>query len=142
MKIKAVIEFDIGALDPKAYKDHLSAKIAESAYFQSISWIEPEKCPYGDIRALYNEAFKLHNVTQISAKGLKSGSQRAKKLKARWNDYSDLQWWADYFDYIKESKFLMGQVPPRDGFRQFRLSIDFVINDANLIEITEGKYHE
>lgn len=141
MKQKVIIEFDINALDQDFWRKCVDENFKEISGVLSIKWIEPEKCPYSLIRLWYNDSFKGHAVAQISSKGLKSGSQRAKKLKARWNDYNTLEWWKEYFKYCTESKFLMGQVPPRDGFRQFRLDIDYLINEANLNMIMEGKYH-
>ena len=141
MKIKAIVEFSTSARNQDFDKEHLSLLMKE-VDGKVVEWVEPEKCPYADIRTLYNAAFKDCAVTQISAKGLKSGSQRARKLKSRWEDYPDLNWWHELFNFMKESPFLMGKVPPRDGFRQFRLNIDYVINETNLNNIYEGKYHE
>ncbi len=81
-------------------------------------------------------------VTQISPNGLKAASARGKKLKARWSEYDTVEWWRGYFEYCTESPFLMGAVKPRGDFRQFRLNIDYLVNEANLINIMEGKYHE
>ena len=141
MKQRAIVEFNIGGIDPAFYRMCKEKGIRElGGTFKE--WIEPERCPYESIRYLYNSTFKDHSVTQISAKGLKSGSQRARKLKARWEDYPDIHWWRELFNYMKESDFLMGKVPPRDGHRQFRLDIDYVINETKLNKIYEGKYHE
>ena len=140
MKQRAIVEFSTNARNQDFDKEYLCLMLGELEG-KVVEWVEPEKCPYGAIRMLYNEAFKGCAVTQISAKGLKSGSQRAKKLKTRWEDYPDLNWWAELFNYMKESDFLMGKVPPRDGHRQFRLDIDYVINETKLNKIYEGKYH-
>ena len=141
MKLKAILTFDCKPAEAKEYKTKIESEVDFWHGFHSIEWVEVSKCPYSSIRAAYNEAFKGHAVTQISEKGLKAGSQRAKKLKARWEDYNTLEWWIEYFDFCKESPFLMGKVPPRDGFRQFRLDIDYLINEAKLNLIMEGKYH-
>ena len=144
MKLKAIILFDSKSADVREYKKDIEAGLNDPyfpASIKSIKWVEVPKCPYSSIRAAYNEAFKGYAVTQISEKGLKSGSQRAKKLKARWEDYNTLEWWIEYFDFCTESPFLMGKIPPRDGFRQFRLDIDYLINEAKLNLIMEGKYH-
>jgi len=141
MKQRAIIEFDTEGMGEDLFRKCVNSHMKEVPGFSSIKWIEPEKCPYSLIRTAYNDTFKGHAVAQISAKGLKAGSQRAKKLKARWEDYNTLEWWKEYFDYCTESPFLMGKVPPREGFRQFRLDIDYLINEANLNMIMEGKYH-
>jgi len=140
MKKRAIVEFELLSLEPN-FESLMEEQLGLLNGFVK-EWVKPEKCPYGAIRSLYNNIFKDQSVTQISAKGLKSGSQRAKKLKDRWEDYPDLNWWAELFNYMKESPFLMGKVPPKDGFRQFRLNIDYVINETNLNNIYEGKYHE
>lgn len=140
MKHKAIILFQADKNGIKEAKERLECMLGEVGGIV-LEYIKPERCPYSAIRAAYNEAFKGHAVTQISEKGLKSGSQRAKKLKARWEDYNTLEWWIEYFDFCTESPFLMGKIPPRDGFRQFRLDIDYLINEAKLNLIMEGKYH-
>lgn len=141
MKQRAIVEFRTSLRNKDFDREHLSLML-EEVEGKVVEWVEPERCPYGTIRSLYNEAFKDCAVTQISAKGLKSGSRRAKKMKSRWDDYPDINWWHELFNYMKESPFLMGKVPPKDGFRQFRLNIDYVINETNLNNIYEGKYHE
>ncbi|MHA1832462.1 MAG: hypothetical protein ACTSV7_00605 [Candidatus Baldrarchaeia archaeon] len=141
MKHKAIIVFDFGAASTSANARRIESVVAELSGFQSLEWIEISKCPYSSIRAAYNKAFKDYAVAQITEKGLKAGSQRAKKIKSRWEDYNTLKWWVDYFDFCKESDFLMGKIPPRGEFRQFRLTIDYLINEVNLIKIMEGHFH-
>ena len=140
MKQRAIVEFSTNARNQDFDKEHLCLMLGELEG-KVVEWVEPEKCPYTAIRMLYNETFKGCAVTQISAKGLKSGSQRAKKLKDRWEDYPDLNWWAELFNYMKESPFLMGKVPPGPGHRQFRLDIGYLVKEDNLNNIYEGKYH-
>lgn len=142
MKRSVLVEIKGKALNEDAYRLALKSRIEEITGAKVLKWIETEKCEYTAVRKIYNETFKGHAVTQVAAKGLKSGTTRGKSLKARWEDYGDLEWWKGYFEYCTESPFLMGKVGPRDGFRQFRLNIVFLINETNLIEIMEGKYHE
>lgn len=65
---------------------------------------------------------------------------RRDHIQARFKTYPDKQFWVDLFIKIKESKFLRGEIPPRDGHKQFQMSIDFVINENRIVDILEGKY--
>ncbi len=142
MKRKFLVEINAKVFCEETFKLCIESRIQEISGAKITEWITQEKCQYAAVRKLYNETFKGHAVTQIAPKGLKSGTTRGKSLKARWEDYDDLKWWKGYFEYCTESQFLMGKVGPRDGFRQFRLNIVFLINETNIIEIMEGKYHE
>ncbi len=142
MKRKFLVEINAKVVCEETFQRCIESRIEEITGAKVVQWIEAEKCQYAAARKIYNDTFKGYAVTQIAPKGLKSGTTRGKSLKARWEDYGDLGWWKGYFEYCTESLFLMGKVGPRDGFRQFRLNIDYLINDTNLTNIMEGKYHE
>ncbi len=137
-----LVEIKGKSYDEDIFRAHIKSHIEHIRCARVVEWIEQEKCQYSAVRKLYNETFEGHAVSQITKNGLKSGTSRGKSLKARWEDYDSIEWWKGYFEYCTESPFLMGKVGPRDGFRQFRLNVDYLINDTNLTNIMEGKYHE
>lgn len=94
--------------------------------------------PYQSIIDLYHE--KLPNNPQIA----KLNESRKRQIKARWNNgIGDIDAWCRYFELISDSKFLTGQAPPgRDRTKPFIADIDFLIKEANVLKIVEGKYHE
>lgn len=62
-------------------------------------------------------------------------------LFQRLKDHPDLKWWENLFkNNIATSPFLRGEIPPRDGYKQFKLNIDWLINPTNLAKIIEGMY--
>jgi hypothetical protein len=65
--------------------------------------------------------------------------KRQKALKARWREdkkRQNLEWWRKYFEYVKESPFLMGK-----SKEDFRADIDFLIS-PKLLNVIEGRYHQ
>lgn len=66
-------------------------------------------------------------------------------LRARWNQnekYQSIEWWSKFFDYMRESKFLMGEVDPQSGNRRFKLRLQWILKKSNFKKIIEGVYHE
>jgi len=94
--------------------------------------------PYQKITELYEQTLKtLPRVAKLS-------EARKSKIKARWNnDLPDLDEWAKYFRAVSQSDFLMGRAAPSAGrSKPFVADLDFLITEANMIKIIEGKYHE
>ena len=90
--------------------------------------------PYGKIVDLYHE--KLPELPRIA----KLTDARKAKIRARHGtDFPTLENWGEYFEYVRESKFLMGLV---GGERKFRATLDFLINESSAVKICEGKYHD
>jgi hypothetical protein len=127
--------------------DCCKKKITSNASFfypgkiKEINVSKYSPCPYNKIKDLYNKIFEGEKVRFCD--GL--STNRKKALKARWNqcgDFScgDLDWWRNYFSHIKKSPFLMGNVS-NPGRAPFKLSFDWVINEQNMVNIYEGKYH-
>lgn len=77
--------------------------------------------------------------------------QRPVNLRARWKSLACEFRWPDeatglayvekFFKYIRMSPFLMGQVPPSKGHKQFELSLEFVVGAKAWQRIREGFYH-
>lgn len=127
----------------KEYKKYIetNASFFNPANIREINLTDYSPCPYNKIKDLYNSIFEGEKVRFCN--GLSEGRKRA--LKARWSrtgDFScdDLEWWSSYFYHIKKSPFLMGNVS-NPGRAPFKLSFDWVINEQNMVNIYEGKYH-
>jgi len=89
--------------------------------------------PYQAIVDLFNKILpELPSVKVVTDK-------RKKHLKARWNFSNktpSLEWWREFFVYIRESDFLMGR---NTDFRAF---FDWIINSSNFVKIIEGNFHK
>jgi uncharacterized protein YdaU (DUF1376 family) len=78
-------------------------------------------------------------------------STRESLLKARWRETSKRLEWAsvqdglEYFEklftWIRQSKFLMGQVNPKPGQRAFECELEWILRPQNWAKLIEGKYH-
>lgn len=72
---------------------------------------------------------------------VKELDHRKPKIKARIKEHPDINWWIDlYKTKVVPSKFLRGEVDPREGRNRFLLSIDFILRPSKLADIIEGKY--
>jgi hypothetical protein len=68
----------------------------------------------------------------------KWNEERQRYLRASWNEdpkRQTLNWWKDYFKYIRQSPFLMGNT-------KWLPNLEWLIQKKNLINVIEGKYHE
>jgi uncharacterized protein YdaU (DUF1376 family) len=99
---------------------------------------KPDTCPHQKIIDLYHtELPMLNRVRDWTA-------NRSTMLKARWQskaEYQDLDWWRQYFIYIREKcTFLIGAVPTRDGKEPWRADLPWIIQQKNFTKILEGGY--
>ena len=75
-------------------------------------------------------------------------------LRQRWRDVAlelsaeqqateevMLDYWARLFNYVGESKFLMGKVNDKSG-RVFTADLEWILKPSNFAKIVEGKYHD
>jgi len=90
------------------------------------------KCPHQEIINLY------HEVLPEMAK-IKSWPPTLQKiLRTRWKEEPDrknLAWWRSYFEYVRESPFLMG------GKTDFIADLEWIIRPTNMTKIINGRYH-
>ena len=131
---------------PYRYKDQYQNQNQDQDTDQEIEEAEEEKPPeeevvkikYPDIVNIYNELCPFGTqCKQIT-------DERREHLNARISEdkkRSHLKWWREFFTYIAKSKFLRGEIDPNSGFKQFKLTFDWVINPNNLVKIIEKKYH-
>jgi hypothetical protein len=91
-------------------------------------------CPQSEIVNLYHTVLpELPPVKEWT-------DERQKHLRARWREElkrQDLDWWKRYFEYVRESPFLMG-----NGSKSWKPNLEWLVKKGNLINVIEGKYHE
>jgi hypothetical protein len=61
-----------------------------------------------------------------------------KILRTRWKEEPErknLAWWRAYFQYVRESPFLMG------GKTDFIADMEWIIRPTNMTKILNGRYH-
>jgi hypothetical protein len=97
------------------------------------------KVPFQSILDLYHEILcpPLPRCEVLTAK-------RQGQIRQRWQDEKDglpnLDEWRNFFQHVKASPFLTGQVASKDR-RPFRADIEWLTNATNYAKIAEGKYH-
>jgi len=95
-------------------------------------------CPHEEIVALYHETLPM--CMQMR----EWNDTRRGYLQARWRGDAirqNLKWWKEFFDYIRKSKFLIGEKPGKDGGPPFCADLEWIVRPMNFAKITEGKYH-
>lgn len=93
-----------------------------------------DACPFAKIIALYHEILAdLPRVRTLTA-------TRKSYVRARWKDKPDIDYWKRYFEHVKTSPFLMGEVEPTKD-RVFMANFEWIFKPTNYANIIEGKYH-
>ncbi|OJI04522.1 hypothetical protein AOC28_08220 [Polynucleobacter sp. MWH-Adler-W8] len=102
-------------------------------------------CPYEKIKNLWHE--KLPTLNKVQA----MTDKRENTLKRLWRkafveaklktEEEGLEWFAQFFQHISESKFLMGRTHT-EGRAPFNCTFDYVIDPNNAVKIIEGNYHK
>lgn len=91
----------------------------------------PGACPQQAIIAEYHRQLpELPPVIEWSA-------ANAKALRQRWRsspERSSLEWWRDWFAYVKESDFLMGRRT------SFQASLGWLVKAENFAKVINGQY--
>lgn len=95
-------------------------------------------CPQEQIVALYHEVLpELRRVREWRG-------ARPKLLSRRWAENPERQslaWWREFFGYVRQSRFLMGQTIGRDN-RPFDCDLEWLIRPTNFAKVVEGKYED
>jgi phage replication O-like protein O len=92
--------------------------------------------PYAEIMKLYNEIL----VPPLSVCRFMNPG-RKQHLKARWNQFKDIQtldWWRSYFKCISEEDWMMGRKKLKGGDVWFA-NFDYVIREKCIIKIREER---
>jgi len=93
--------------------------------------------PYAKILELYHSTLpELSKVEKLTDK-------RKSYIRQRWisKDIEDLDTWKEFFQYVKKSKFLTGQVQAQNGRKTFRADLEWLTKESNFVKIWEGNYH-
>ena len=102
-------------------------------------------CPYEQIKDLYHQILpELPAVRVLTTK-------RKSHLKARWVSglklkdgtcSSTLEFWERFFNFVRESDFLMGKRDPPPGRARFSADLEWLTKESNFIKVLESKYHK
>ena len=56
-------------------------------------------------------------------------------------DLTEMDYWRNYFEYVKQSDFLMGRAASTNGRPPFRADLEWLTKPANYAKVAEEKYH-
>jgi len=98
-----------------------------------------EKIPYQSILDLYHNILTDHPKVRIYSDGKK---RKVKGLYKYDSKHKELAWWDSYFNHVKKSMFLTGQVQSRDDRKPWKADFEWLMNKENFAKIVDGKYHE
>lgn len=124
----------------KEYKEDIYTSSNEDAAQQKL-FKDIDNCPHQDIINAYHEI--LPEWPQVKLK-LWNG-QRAKLLRSRWRSNpkcQTLEWWKEFFKYIRLSDFLMGKTERGKGHENWQPNLEWVLRERNFVNIIEKKYHK
>jgi hypothetical protein len=94
------------------------------------------RVPVSDIVELYHA--KLPRLPRVE----KITDARRGSIKQRWReDLPTLEAWANYFDDVAASDFLMGRSTPTRDRPPFRADFEWLCKPSNFAKVLEGKYH-
>ncbi len=90
-----------------------------------------EKAPYTQIMGLYRSlCTSFPTLARITDK-------RMKAIKARWNEYKDIDKFIILFNKAEASSFLKGQ-----NNRKWKANFDWLLNENNMAKVLEGNYDD
>ena len=92
--------------------------------------------PFAEIVDLYHQCLpELSRVEKLT-------KTREGYIRQRWQeDLTDLSHWRNYFDFVRQSEFLMGRSKPTNGKPPFRADLEWITRPNNYAKIAEEKYH-
>jgi hypothetical protein len=127
----AEVEVEVEVENKKKYI--FSKDVEKNSTADAVSSSTP---PYTEILSLWAEI--LPELPQP----VKLTDQRRDQIEALWRDeMNELADWEHCFRYIRESPFLMGRITPKNGYRVFRATLDWLIKPENITKLEEGRYH-
>lgn len=101
---------------------------------------ERKNVPHKDVIALYEKHLPMLSKPKVW------NERRKKALKARWfsgikheahGGIDNLDWWDAYFQYVATCPHLLGY-----NDREWQADLEWLINEANLIKVIEGRYRK
>lgn len=98
-------------------------------------------CPYAKIHELWEEILPEMPTQRPDIE--RWTTLRKTRIHALWKtDLPTLDHWRDMLKDVRQSRFLMGKVAPRDNKKTFRVTLDWLINPTNWAKFIESRYHE
>ena len=95
--------------------------------------------PYEAIKDVYHS--KLPTLPQVRTLTTKRKGQ----IKQRWKSdekFRSIEFWANYFEHVSRSDFLMGRSQPSAGRdKPFEANLEWLTNESNFTKVIEGQYH-
>lgn len=117
--------------------DLATETVAKAAY------VVPD-CPYDEIVRSYHEILPMLPRVEVVSPA------RKRTMQARWRQIcaddrldrpAGLAWVRTFFEHVRESRFLTGRTPPREGRKPFVATLDFIMHPEKFVAIYEGRYH-
>ena len=138
-EIDYCIEHDDSEVLADCYQDASLEKEKEKEKEKDINKSSPKTVndvPYKKIVETY------HKMLPTLPKVEKLTATRKGQIKQRWRqDLKDLNQWENYFDYVSQSKFLMGLVPSNNGRKPFIATLEWLTKESNFTKVSEENYH-
>jgi len=89
-------------------------------------------CPYQAIEDLYHE-----KLPELAANSDLDGIKV--QINARWKKIPELSLWGQYFNKVRESQFLMGNISSSNR-KPFKTSLRWLVDRSNFAKVLEGYY--
>jgi len=92
--------------------------------------------PYQAIVDLYHKELPtLPKVEKLTA-------TRKSYIRQRWiQDLKSLDNWENYFQYVNQSKFLVGLSGGNNGKKPFMANLEWLVKESNFVKVKEENYH-
>ncbi len=118
--------------------------LVERGASDGLPYVVPD-CPYDGLLGLYHERLPmLARVARMSDARRKTTRQRWVEVcaESKFDAAQGLEFFGWYFDRVKDSPFLLGRSPGRQGGddRVFKADFEWLMKSANFVKVFEGKY--
>jgi len=93
------------------------------------------RCPYQKIVDLY------HEILPTQPEVVKLTTTRKSHIQARWREMPDMKLFGQFFEKVRDSRFLTGRVSPSDPNRKpFKADLSWLMKPENFAKVLEDKY--
>lgn len=130
--------------------EELSPEVSDDASTAVVKKLKdtPPDCPHQRVIALYREV--LPSLPEVRV----WNDERQKQLRSRWRESWErlkkagaprgeedvLTWWHKFFERVKASPWLMGQVENKNGTPPFLADLVWLTKPRNFANVIDGKY--
>ncbi|MBX3708214.1 MAG: hypothetical protein KIT56_00895 [Gammaproteobacteria bacterium] len=119
-------------------QENLSSLQEDSAIRADTNDEVSPNCPHDQIIALY------HGILPMCRQVRNWHRTRRGYLQARWREnpkHQNLEFWRGFFEYAKQSDFLIGNSERRGDKPPFIADLEWLVRPTNFAKVIEGKYH-